>query len=48
MDSEAPYLAALSDYFTAHPYSAWFDFYQKTLTGLDTSYYPTVENSALH
>lgn len=42
------YLAALDTYFKTRPYARWFSAFEALLRGLDASYYPGAENTALH
>jgi len=47
VDIEA-YLRSLNQYFYKRPYSAWFDFYEESLSGFNCSYYGEKRNTALH
>lgn len=42
------YLAALDTYFKTNPDAGWFSSYEALLKGLEASYYPGAENTALH
>lgn len=42
------YLAALNVYFKTDPYRRWFSSFEPLLQGLETSYYPGAESTALH
>lgn len=42
------YLEALNEYFSNHPYRAWFNSFEPLLNGLGASYYEGPRNTALH
>ncbi len=42
------YLAAMSDYFRAKPYSRWFNAFEPLLNGMNASYYGHKLSTALH
>lgn len=44
----AAYIESLQNYFRVAPYSDWFDFYERALSGLDASYYGKKRNAVLH
>ena len=47
-EPNAAYLAALDTYFKTNPYRRWFSSFEALLEGLDASYYPGGESTALH
>lgn len=42
------YLAALNSYFKVAPYRSWFSSFEPLLNGMEASYYPDKENTAVH
>lgn len=44
----AKYISTLNTYFKNNPYKLWFDSYESMLNGLQSSYYSTQANTAIH